>query len=84
MSNYKYYWVPSALTVVIFVGFFVYPFFPIFPARGNIFSVHIWTGASDHYLQKAKELGVGWVRIGNGGNWGLIENPKGVYNWISS
>ena len=51
------------------------------PARGNIFSVSIWTGASDYYLQKAKELGVGWVRIDNAGHWGIVEPQKGVYSW---
>ncbi|MFQ5821940.1 MAG: endo-1,4-beta-xylanase [Candidatus Heimdallarchaeota archaeon] len=53
-------------------------------ARGNIFSVSIWTGASDYFLQKTAELGVGWVRIGNGGNWRIIEPQKGVYNWESA
>lgn len=53
------------------------------PARGNIFSVSVWTGASDYFLGKAAELGVGWVRIGNAGNWKLRELQKGVYSWES-
>jgi len=52
--------------------------------KENIFSVSIWTGASDYYLEKTKELGVGWVRIGNAGNWGIIEYEKGGYHWDSA
>jgi PKD repeat protein len=50
----------------------------------NKFSVSIWTEASDELLQKTVELGVGWVRIGNFGNWALREPKKGVYNWVET
>lgn len=50
----------------------------------NTFSVTVWTHAHELILEKAKELGVGWVRIGNAGNWAIIEPQKGVYHWESA